>query len=143
MTVDSTDIQRLKEAVATKPVGDLQSWAATEEGGIDELLRKIFDAIPTMFLPEKAAREKLSVLQYEITTPDGPRKYFIKVENGTCESGEGSANDPTASLTVDFPDFLRIITGNLAGMQAYLSGKLKITGDTLFVNRFEGWFKRP
>jgi putative sterol carrier protein len=36
-----------------------------------------------------------------------------------------------------------MITGELNGMQAFTSGKLKITGDLMFSQNLASWFKGP
>jgi putative sterol carrier protein len=40
-------------------------------------------------------------------------------------------------------DFLRLIAGKLNGMQAFMTGKLKVSGDLFFAQTFQGWFERP
>lgn len=140
MAVDSTALERLKQAVESRTGHDLVEWAEAEEGGIDGVLDRIFEGIPDAFKPEKAGREQ-ATLQYLISVPDGVREYFIHIDQGTCTTGKGTVDEPRATLRIAFPDFLRIITGKLAGMQAFLTGKVKVKGDMLFITRFEGWFE--
>jgi putative sterol carrier protein len=46
------------------------------------------------------------------------------------------------TLALAFPDFLRLVSNKLDGMQAFFSGKLKLTGDMMFAQTMQGWFKR-
>ena len=38
------------------------------------------------------------------------------------------------------PDFLRFLTGQLDGMQAFMTGKLKLSGDMMFAQSMQAWF---
>jgi putative sterol carrier protein len=44
------------------------------------------------------------------------------------------------TLGMALPDFLRFITGKLDGMQAFMSGKLKLAGDMMFAQTMQTWF---
>ena len=47
------------------------------------------------------------------------------------------------TLGLSLPDFLRLILGSLDGMQAFMSGKLKIGGDVMLAQVMQSWFDRP
>jgi putative sterol carrier protein len=67
----------------------------------------------------------------------------LNVEDGVCELAKGPAENPRVTLALSMPDFLRMITGELNGMQAFTSGKLKISGDLMFSQALASWFKGP
>ena len=47
------------------------------------------------------------------------------------------------SIKMGVADFVRLITGKLNGMQAFMTGKLKVGGDLFFAQTFQSWFDRP
>jgi putative sterol carrier protein len=64
------------------------------------------------------------------------------VAGGKCEVVKGAAGPARVTLALAFPDFLRLVSNKLDGMQAFFSGKLKLTGDMMFAQTMQGWFKR-
>lgn len=143
MTVDMTAFQELKEAVSSRSKEGLLEYVTTHEGGVDGLLEQIFGNLPNAFRPDRA-KDQQADFQYEIKAPDGNvREYFVRVRDGVCESGQGRVEAPRVTMTVDVLDFLRLVTGKLNGMQAFLTGKVKLSGDMFYATKFETWFERP
>jgi putative sterol carrier protein len=108
--------------------------------GVDEALDRVFDKFSEAFLPHKAAGESAEV-QWDIATPDGVRKYVVKIVEGKCEASRGTASSPRVTMSLNVPDFLRLVTGKLSGMQAFFAGKLKVSGDVMFAQTQQNWFK--
>ena len=112
------------------------------ELGVDSALDRVFEGMTEAFLPEKAGKDS-AVIQWDLMTPDGPRVYQLVVENGKCSYNRDSLGKPRVSLKIAIPDFLRLITGKLNGLQAFFTGKLKVGGDVLFAQQQEKWFQKP
>jgi putative sterol carrier protein len=47
------------------------------------------------------------------------------------------------TLGLSLPDFLRLILGQLDGMQAFMGGKLKLSGEIMLAQTMQSWFDRP
>jgi putative sterol carrier protein len=114
---------------------------AGSKGNEEPLLDGIFEATKEAFDPSAAAGQT-AVFQYDIDTPVGVKSYQIKIDNGTCAIEKGAAQNPRVTLTLNLPNFVRIMAGELDGQQAFMSGKLKITGDLMFSMNLNRWFKR-
>lgn len=142
MTIIKSDMEVLKDAVATRSGQGLLDFAAEQEGGASGLLDKVFAAIPATFNTARS-RSATASMQYEIRTPEGVQHFYIDIKEGICTTGRGIADSPRATISVGLAEFLRIVTGKLNGMQAYLTGKIKIKGDMFFVTKFEHWIDRP
>jgi putative sterol carrier protein len=140
--IDASDFASLKSAVEARSneqlVGDIQQ----QEGGIDGVLEKVFAGMAGSFNPDKAAGQQ-AVVQYEITGPDGNHDYAMRIADGRCEIDQGRAESPRVSLRIALADFLRLITGAANGMQLFMTGKLKVTGDLFFAQTYQSWFDRP
>jgi putative sterol carrier protein len=66
--------------------------------------------------------------------------WHIMVTGGTFAYQEGAASSPNATVTVDSDDWLRILRRELDATMAFMSGKLKVTGDIGLMMQFQGWF---
>ena len=67
----------------------------------------------------------------------------MRVHDDACESGPGTVDDPKVTMTVALPEFLRLLTGKMSGMQAFLTAKVRLSGDMFYATKFETWFDRP
>ena len=67
--------------------------------------------------------------------------WFITIKDGQCTVDQGIA--PAAKLTVsaDSTDFIKIFSGQMDGMQAFMQGKLKVSGDMGLAMKLMGMFK--
>ena len=114
--------------------------ASVAERGTDKVLGKIFEYMSTQFQPERASGQS-AVIGWDITAPDGTHSYQLKVADGTCVAQEGTPEPARVTLGMALPDFLRFITGQLDGMQAFMTGKLKLSGDMMFAQSMQAWFR--
>jgi putative sterol carrier protein len=142
MTMDLASVSSIASAIEGKSDDEIVALGQGDDRGIAGILDTLFEGMPTAFKPEAAAGKK-AVIQYEITTPDGARAYALKVEDGTCTLIKGAAESPRMTLILSFPDFLRLSVGKLDGMNAFMSGKMKIKGDMMFGQQMANWFETP
>ncbi len=112
----------------------------TVKGNEEALLDGVFDSMKAAFDPA-AAGDQSAVIQYDIDSPAGEMNYHLNVAEGNCEVAKGPAESPRVTLALNLPDFLRMMTGELNGMQAFTSGRLKISGDLMFSQVLASWFK--
>ena len=140
--IDASDFSSLKEAVEQKSNEELVSSIQQQEGGVDGVLDKVFTGMSESFNPEKAAGQQ-AVVQYEIGAPDGSHEYAMRIADGRCEIDRARAESPRVGLRIGLADFLRLITGGANGMQLFMTGKLKVSGDLFFAQTYQSWFDRP
>ncbi len=65
--------------------------------------------------------------------------YMWKMESWILK--KGAVTSPTTTLEMEDKDFLDMMNGKLPAMQAYTSGKLKISGDIMKSQLIEKLFK--
>ncbi|MBW1890224.1 MAG: SCP2 sterol-binding domain-containing protein [Deltaproteobacteria bacterium] len=104
----------------------------------ETLLDGVFDSMKTAFNSAEATGES-AVIQYVIDSPAGEMSYQLNVADGVCTLAKGPAENPRVTLALSLPDYLRMVTGELNGMQAFTTGKLKITGDLMFSQKIAAW----
>ena len=81
-----------------------------------------------------------AVIQFKFTGEEAGDWYaVIKDGKVTVEKGEHEA--PKMTLTADSSDYVKIFTGELDGMQAFMQGKLKLAGDLNLAMKLTQMFK--
>jgi len=121
---------------------DAEIVAAFSEMGIDSALDRVFAGMVDAFLPDRAGKDS-AVIQWDLMTPEGPRVYQLAVADGKCQWNRDSLAQSRVSPKIAVPDFLRLITGKANGVQLFMTGKLKVSGDLFFAQSYQGWFDRP
>lgn len=121
---------------------DDEIYALAAGVGVDELLGRIFGEMAARFLPDQASGEN-AVVGWDITAPDGTHSYQLVIEGGTCRAVAGADAPPRVGLGFALPDFLKFTVNQLDGMQAFMTGRLRLTGDMLFAQNLQTWFSRP
>ena len=66
----------------------------------------------------------------------------MSIAQGSCSTapGTGTAAQVTAQIAV--PKFMRMLTGTLDPVMAFMSGELKVRGDLMLAQQMQGWFDR-
>lgn len=94
----------------------------------------IFKNMPTAFNGDEAG-DLSATVQYKISNP----KYCV-IDNGSLEVHDGEASSPDVTLTLDDDDFVALMTGELNGMTAFMTGKLQLEGDLMLAQKLAGMF---
>jgi NAD(P)-dependent dehydrogenase (short-subunit alcohol dehydrogenase family)/acyl dehydratase/putative sterol carrier protein len=129
----------------TEQIGDLMTALTTPAKATGaaaqrfSLVSEVFDAIPAAFVADAAAGVAV-VFQYHITGDKGG-DWFCSIKDGNCRVEAGIHDSPSCTLKMNEADFLDLMNGRLAAMQAYTSGKLKIEGDIMKSQLIEKLFK--
>ena len=109
------------------------------EAGGGLTVKKVFERIPEVFQPEKAAG--LDVVFQFVIGGGGGGTWHVKVKEKRCEVKEGAYEKPTTTIKMGDEDFVKMIEGKLNAMSAYTSGKLKVEGDLMKSQLIEKLFK--
>ena len=91
------------------------------------------------FLPDVAEGVD-AVIQYRLTGEEAG-DYIITIKDGVCSVSEGIAESPTMTLTADARDFGDVLLGKANGMQYFMQGKLKLSGDLNLAMKLTSFFK--
>ena len=101
-------------------------------------VKEVFDGMSDAF-NATAAQGLDAVFQFEITGDDGGN-WAVTIKDGACEIIEGTHDAPTTTLTMSGETWLAMVNGELNGMQAFMSGQLKVSGDIMLANRIPELF---
>lgn len=100
--------------------------------------RQILELMPAGFNREAAKGVSL-IYQFNLTG-EGGGQYHLIIENETCELKEGEHPSPDAVLTIPAQDFCNLVMGRLPFALAFITGRLKVTGDLRLVLRMGAYF---
>jgi len=101
-------------------------------------VKDVFDRVPERF-NATAAKGINAVMQFDISG-EGGGNWNVTVKEGTCQVQEGKAASPTVTLTMSSETWLAMVNKELNGMQAFMTGKLKLTGDIMLAQRIPDLF---
>lgn len=100
-------------------------------------LDEIFAGMPTA-LDANAASGVNATIQFNCATP-----RTVTISNGECTVVEGSTDDYTVAVTMEDDDLAALLSGELDGMTAFMTGKLQLDGDMMFAQKMTQLFKQP
>jgi putative sterol carrier protein len=103
---------------------------------ISELMEKM----PGAFIPEKAQGVD-AIVHFKFTGTEAG-EWNAAIKDGKVEVAQGiPRKQANMTLTADSNDYLKIITGELDGMQAFMQGKIKLAGDLNLALKLMQMFK--
>lgn len=132
VAVDPTRLDPVEVATAITDV-PRQHLAEVMGGAFrDIVVGEVFRRFPEFLDERKAQRQRLDIGFRISGRPDGGAdRFLVHVADGSCtveaDPPEGAARD--ATLLLDGPDFLRLVTGHVNPVRALMAGKLKLKGD--------------
>lgn len=102
---------------------------------IADLMQKM----PGALIPEKAAGVD-AVVHFKFTGAEAG-EWNAAIKDGKAVVAQGIPHaKPTMTLTADSSDFVKMFTGELDGMQAFMQGKIKLAGDLNLAMKLMGMF---
>ena len=142
MTPDAFDDATTPEdlAILIKGLSDEEIDQGISAAGVDVVLDRIFATMQQMFRPDRAVGQD-GVVQWEVDDGASTRVYHVIMDAGTCRTATGPADTPTSTLSFTLANFVRFMAGEMNGIQAFMTGKVKIGGDVMYAQRMEGFFR--
>ncbi len=110
-----------------------KEMSGTTQGGLD----MVFDGMREALNPD-AAQD--CVIGYQLSEDGETHNYAMVIKNRTATVEKREPTDARVTLILSVPDFLRLISGQLDGMQAFMTGKLKLRGDMMFAQQIQRMF---
>ncbi|MGE5251754.1 MAG: SCP2 sterol-binding domain-containing protein [Bacteroidota bacterium] len=103
-------------------------------------IAELMEKMPGAFLPEKAQGLD-AVVHFKFTGAE-PGEWNAAIKDGKVEVAQGlPKRQPNLTLTADSADYVKIFTGELDGMQAFMQGKIKLAGDLNLAMKMMQMFK--
>ena len=103
---------------------------------VSELMQKM----PGAFIPEKGVGVD-AVIHFKFTGAE-TGEWNATIKDGKVDVGQGAPpKQANMTLTADSSDYVKIFTGELDGMQAFMQGKIKLGGDLNLAMKLMQMFK--
>lgn len=97
-----------------------------------------FEAMPSVFNPA-AANGMTKTLQWNVTG-DEAGVWAFEIVDGEGKLVPGGVEQPDITFNVADKDWLAIAEGKLDAMNAFMTGKLKVTGDMMLAMKVPNLF---
>jgi putative sterol carrier protein len=105
----------------------------------DYTVRELIQNHEKAFRPEAAPGVE-AIIQY-ILTGDQGGDWIINIHEGKCTVQEGKSPNPNVTITADAVDFANVLTGKMNAMQAFMQGKVRLSGDMNLAMKLTSFFK--
>ncbi len=99
----------------------------------------LMSKMPKAFLPEKAPGLD-AIIQFKFSGAEAG-DWFAAIKNDKCTVEQGTHPSPKMTLSADSTDYVKIFTGEVDGMQAFMQGKIKLAGDLNLAMKLMTMFK--
>ena len=101
---------------------------------------QLMEKMPGAFIAEKAQGVN-AVIHFKFTGAEAG-DWNATIADGKVAVAKGVPSQPVAmTLTADSEDYVKLFTGELDGMQAFMQGKLKLGGDLNLAMKMMQMFK--
>ena len=100
----------------------------SEVSGIFNQMGERFDA--------DAAADVDEIFQFDIDD----EYWHAIVEDGACQIIEGEHDDPSVTLSMDAETLQEVMSGETDGMQAFMAGRIKATGNMMLATQLTNLF---
>jgi putative sterol carrier protein len=76
------------------------------------------------------------IFQYDIDD----EYWHAIISDGTCQIVEGEHDDPSVTLSMDADTLKEVMSGETDGMQAFMAGRIKATGNMMLATQLTSLF---
>jgi len=84
-----------------------------------------------------AAAGMEEVFQFDISDAG---EYYIEIKDGTCNIAEGEHDDPSVTLKMNKDTLKGVLSGEVNGMTAFMTGKVKAEGNMMLATKLNSLF---
>jgi putative sterol carrier protein len=137
--INSIDMTPEQFAEMVRNAGDSEIETGMRTVGLETVLDRIFAGMVERFDASKAA-DVTTDIQWVVTDQGNEHAYLVSIKDGACTAGRGRADAPRVGFTLGLVPFMRLISGQENGVQLFMKGALKVTGDLMFSQRVQTFF---
>jgi putative sterol carrier protein len=91
------------------------------------------------FVPERAQGAKPAVIGIALSG-EGGGDWHLAIGDGAAQVHDGAAEKPNATIKASASDFLAMLSGELDGTRAFMTGRVRASGNMRLLTQFGDWF---
>lgn len=134
----AADQTRAMLAEATKDQSDAAlTELAHNLGGTDAFLDLVFQG---MTQAVDAGRAQDAVVGWQVVDGEQVQSFVLTIAGGKATAERRDTAGSRVTLRLSLPTFIRLVAGHLDGMQAFMSGSIKLEGDIMFAAQLQQMF---
>ncbi len=99
---------------------------------------EIIQHMPKAFKAEEAGDLNADVV-FDLSG-EGGGQWVVSIADGACDVKEGALDEPTAKIMMDADDYVKMTTGELNAVTAFMMGQIKVEGDLNTVMKIQTLF---
>lgn len=100
--------------------------------------RQLIEEMPQTFRPQRAGRAQ-AVIQFKLSG-EGGGNWYVVIKDRTCTVIEGVTDAADTTIEMAASDYVALATGKLGRLKAFMTGRVKATGDISLLRRMDTWF---
>jgi putative sterol carrier protein len=101
---------------------------------------EVFAQMPEAFLADKAGNLR-ATFQFNLSG-EGGGDWAVTIADGTCSVVEGKADKADVAVSMAAGDYVKMTTGELQPVVAFMQGKIKLQGDMNLAMKIQELFAR-
>lgn len=107
----------------------------------DEWLSEVESRLNASDAFQNAAKGQAARLQQQVSgAPGGDVGYGFVLEGGKVQLTKGEIENPEATISQDYATAVSMSKQEITGQQAFMQGKLKVTGNLMKIMQLQGTF---
>jgi putative sterol carrier protein len=99
---------------------------------------EVFEQMQHSFRSDRAKGKHIRY-QFNFGDPQGG-KWWIVINDGAYSMGKGAINRPDVTFSCTGADWVRLCNGTLSGFQAFLTGRLHVSGNQFTAHKLDEIF---
>ncbi len=101
-------------------------------------VKEYFETLPSRFKAD-AAKGLNAIFQFDIAGDDGGA-YQVKVDGDKLSIEPGLHAEPSVTIKMAATDYVKMVNGDLNGQMAFMTGKLKVSGNMMLAMKMQQVF---
>jgi putative sterol carrier protein len=102
--------------------------------------RQLIEDLPQYFRADRA-RGANAIIQFQLSGEGGGSWYAV-IKDGTCTVTEGVSSAAQGTIIMSASDYVDLESGKLRGTRAFMTGRVKTSGDFRLLRKMQAWFPR-
>lgn len=102
--------------------------------------RQLIEDLPQYFRADRA-RGANAIIQFQLSGEGGGNWYAV-IKDGTCTVTEGVSSAAQGTIMMSASDYVDLESGKLRGTKAFMTGRVKTSGDFRLLRKMQAWFPR-